>query len=54
MTGNSYSVDISVLGKKLNGAKVIHSHPDSEEFYGDCFSIDDFGTFFEYRIKDWN
>ena len=54
LTGNSYSVDISVLGKKLNGAKVIHSHPDSEEFYGDCFCIDDFGTFFEYRIKDWN
>ena len=50
-TGSSVAVDITVLGPKLQGAKVIHNHPDSEDFYGDCFSIDDFGTFFEYRIK---
>ena len=25
--------------QKLNGAKVIHSHPDSEEFYGTVLAL---------------
>ena len=50
LTGDSYSVDISVLGEKLNGAKVIHNHPDSKEFYGDCFSVEDFSAFFKHSI----
>lgn len=50
-TGNSFSVDITAIGDKLQGAKVIHNHPDSKDYYGDCFSIEDFSTFFEYQLK---
>lgn len=50
-TGNSFSVDITAIGDKLQGAKVIHNHPDSKDYYGDCFSIGDFHAFFEYRLK---
>ncbi|WP_307972910.1 minor capsid protein [uncultured Dialister sp.] len=50
-TGNSFSVDITAIGDKLQGAKVIHNHPDSKEYYGDCFSMNDFCTFFEYQLK---
>ena len=50
-TGNSFSVDIRAIGDKLQGAKVIHNHPDSKEYYGDCFSMEDFSTFFKYRLK---
>lgn len=50
-TGNSFSVDITAIGDKLQGAKVIHNHPDSKDYYGDCFSIEDFHAFFEYRLK---
>lgn len=49
--GNSFSVDITAIGDKLQGAKVIHNHPDSKDYYGDCFSIGDFHAFFEYRLK---
>lgn len=50
-TGNSFSVDITAIGDKLQGAKVIHNHPDSKDYYGDCFSMEDFSTFFEYQLK---
>lgn len=50
-TGNSFSVDITAIGDKLQGAKVIHNHPDRKDYYGDCFSIGDFHAFFEYRLK---
>lgn len=50
-TGNSFSVDITAIGDKLQGAKVIHNHPDSKDYYGDCFSMNDFSTFFEYQLK---
>lgn len=33
------------------GAKVIHNHPGSKDYYGDCFSMNDFRTFFGYRLK---
>ena len=50
-TGNSFSVDITAIGDKLQGAKVIHNHPDSKDYYGDCFSMEDFSTFFKYQLK---
>ena len=50
-TGNSFSVDMTAIGDKLQEAKVIHKHPDSKDYYGDCFSIEDFRTFFIYRLK---
>ena len=50
-TGNSFSVDMTAIGDKLQGAKVIHNHPDSKDYYGDCFSMNDFSTFFEYQLK---
>ena len=49
--GNSFSVDITAIGDKLQGAKVIHNRPDSKDYYGDCFSMEDFSTFFEYQLK---
>lgn len=50
-TRNSYSADMTAIGDKLQGAKVIHNHPDSKDYYGDCFSMNDFSTFFEYQLK---
>lgn len=44
-------MDMSDIGDKLQGAKVIHNHPDSKDYYGDCFSMNDFSTFFEYQLK---
>ena len=49
--GSSGAVDITVLGPKLQGAKVIHNHPDDGDVYGDCFSCSDFTTFFRCKIK---
>ena len=49
--GSSGTVDITVLGPKLQGAKVIHNHPDDGDVYGDCFSLADFYAFFKYKIK---
>lgn len=49
--GSSGAVDIAVLGPKLQGAKVIHNHPDYGNNYGDCFSLADFSAFFNYKIK---
>lgn len=43
--------NISLLGTKLQGAKVIHNHPDDGNIYGDCFSLADFSAFFKYKIK---
>lgn len=42
---------MTAIGDKLQGAKVIHNHPDSKDHYGDCFSMNDFSTFFEYQLK---
>lgn len=42
---------MTAIGDKLQGAKVIHNHPDSQDYYGDCFSMNDFSTFFEYQLK---
>lgn len=50
-TGNSFSVDMTAIGDKLQGAKVIHNHPDSKDYCGDCFRMEDFSTFFEYQLK---
>lgn len=50
ITGDSDSVDISIIGEKLNGAKVIHNHPDNKNDYGDCFSKTDFSTYFRWSI----
>lgn len=44
-------MDMTAIGDKLQGAKVIHKHPDSKDYYGDCFSMNDFSTFFEYQLK---
>lgn len=44
-------MDMTAVGDKLQGAKVIHKHPDSKDYYGDCFSMNDFSTFFEYQLK---
>lgn len=44
-------MDMTAIGDKLQGAKVIHNHPDSKDYYGDCFSMNDFSTFFEYQLK---
>lgn len=44
-------MDMTAIGDKLRGAKVIHNHPDSKDYYGDCFSMEDFRTFFVYRLK---
>lgn len=44
-------VNISLLGTKLQGAKVIHNHPDDGNIYGDCSSLADFSAFFKYKIK---
>lgn len=49
--GNSFSVDMTAVGDKLQGAKVIHNHPGSKDYYGDCFSMGDFHAFFEYGLK---
>ena len=49
--GSSGAVDITVLGPKLQGTKVIHNHPDDGDVYGDCFSCSDFTTFFRCKIK---
>ena len=49
--GKKGAVDITVLGPKLQGAKVIHNHPDDGDVYGDCFSLADLSTFFKYKIK---
>ena len=32
-------MDMTAIGDKLQGAKVIHNHPDSQDYYGDCFSM---------------
>ena len=40
----------SLLGTKLQGAKVIHNHPDNKNNYGDCFSKTDFSTYFRWSI----
>lgn len=37
--------------RQTAGAKVIHNHPDSKDYYGDCFSMNDFSSFFEYQLK---
>ena len=50
ITGDFDSVDISIIGEKLNGAKVIHNHPDNKNNYGDCFSKTDFSTYFRWSI----
>lgn len=44
-------MDMTAVGDKLQGAKVIHKRPDSKDYYGDCFSMNDFSTFFEYQLK---
>lgn len=44
-------MDMTAVGDKLQGAKVIHNHPGSKNYYGDCFSMNDFSTFFEYQLK---
>lgn len=44
-------MDMTAVGDKLQGAKVIHKRPDSKNYYGDCFSMNDFSTFFEYQLK---
>lgn len=44
-------MDMTAIGDKLQGAKVIYNHPDSKDYYGDCFSMEDFSTFFEYQLK---
>lgn len=44
-------MDMTAIGDKLQGAKVIHNHPGSKDYYGDCFSMNDFSTFFEYQLK---
>lgn len=44
-------MDMTAIGDKLQGAKVIHNHPDSKDYYGDCFSMGDFHAFFEYRFE---
>lgn len=44
-------MDMTAIGDKLQGAKVIHNHPDSKDYYGDCFSMGDFHVFFEYRFE---
>lgn len=44
-------MDMTAVGDKLQGAKVIHNHPDSQDYYGGCFSMNDFSTFFEYQLK---
>lgn len=44
-------MDMTAIGDKLQGAKVIHNHPDSKDYYGDCFRMEDFSTFFEYQLK---
>lgn len=49
--GKKGAVDIAVLGPKLQGAKVIHNHPDDGDIYGDCFSEEDFVAFFNHRLK---
>lgn len=51
MQGEKGAVDIAVLGPKLQGAKVIHNHPDDGDIYGDCFSEEDFVAFFNHRLK---
>lgn len=42
---------MTAIGDKLQGAKVIHNHPDSKDYYGDCFSSNDFFIFCKYRLK---
>lgn len=44
-------MDMTAIGDKLQGAKVIHNHPDSQDYYGDCFSSNDFFIFCKYRLK---
>ena len=44
-------MDMTAIGDKLQGAKVIHNHPDSKDYYGDCFSSNDFFIFCKYRLK---
>lgn len=44
--GQSETVNVSVLGTKLQESKVIHNHPDDGNIYGDCFSLADFSAFF--------
>lgn len=42
---------MTAIGDKLQEAKVIHNHPDSKDYYGDCFSSNDFSIFGKYRLK---
>ena len=49
--GKTGAVDSTILWPKLQGAKVIHNHPDDGTIYGDCFSFADFSAFFKYKIK---
>ncbi|WP_297039591.1 hypothetical protein [uncultured Dialister sp.] len=44
-------MDMTAIGDKLQGAKVIHNHPGSKDYYGDCFSSNDFSIFCKYRLK---
>lgn len=50
ITGDSDSVDLSAIGEKLNGAKMIHNHPDNEDGPGDCFSKEDFSAYFAWSM----
>ena len=43
--GKTGAVDSTILWPKLQGAKVIHNHPDDGTIYGDCFSFADFSVF---------
>ena len=50
--GIGSTVGINLVGDNLKGAYVIHNHPDTDDFLGDCFSRDDFKCFFKYGIKE--
>ena len=50
--GLNSTVGVNLVGKELNGAYVIHNHPDDIDLFGDCFSKADFKGFFEYKIKE--
>ena len=50
--GGASTVGIHLVGDDLKGAYVIHNHPDTDEFLGDCFSCDDFKGFFRYEIEE--
>lgn len=50
LRGGVGTVNIGMAGPDLKGAKVIHNHPNTDGFFGDCFSREDMEKLIEYDL----